>query len=514
MTIRYRALAVLGLLAAVFLAGTLSSSWFLLQSNNALTNVQREIRVVLSVIDPINHSRTMRVFLSQSMMARDAGRMDEAKTALGNAQSALDKSQRVFQSYMDREKQPEEKQLADMFRNTYQMYLNQGLLPMMQTATNGDKERFEQLVTTTVPVLDRQFEIAVNDLLAFREQYARRLNDNAQTNFAISLTALAVSSALFVATLVLIFVWLRGTLLRTLDEAVGHCANIAQGNLRNCIVSRSNDEIGAMVLTLEEMRKSLAATVARVLGASQSVAHGSKEIAAGNLDLSARTEQQAASLEETAASMTELTHTTRQNAENALQASTLASEAADIAARSDEAVKAMVSTAAEIGRESIKIADITGLIEGISFQTNILALNAAVEAARAGDQGRGFAVVASEVRSLAQRSNAAAKEIKKLIDNSVVLAHKGTEQAESVGDSMDQVAGAIKRVRDIIGEIAVASSEQARGIEQVNEAVGQMDRVTQENAALVEQSAAAAQSLDQQAKTLNQSVSLFQIESN
>jgi methyl-accepting chemotaxis protein len=209
--------------------------------------------------------------------------------------------------------------------------------------------------------------------------------------------------------------------------------------------------------------------------------------------------------------MTQLTQTTRQNADNASQANELAGNATHIAETSDNTVQSMVATVAEIGKSAEKVADITNLIEGIAFQTNILALNAAVEAARAGENGRGFAVVASEVRSLAQRSGSAAKEIKELIDNSVGLARSGSGQAVAVGESMSEVAQAIKRLRDIVGEIAGASEEQARGIEQVYQAIAQMDEVTQQNAALVEEAAAAAQSLDEQANNLKGAVSVFKL---
>jgi methyl-accepting chemotaxis protein len=209
--------------------------------------------------------------------------------------------------------------------------------------------------------------------------------------------------------------------------------------------------------------------------------------------------------------MTQLTETVKQNADNARQANALATNATHMADTGDEAVQAMVETIWKIGESSNRISDITGLIEGIAFQTNILALNAAVEAARAGEQGRGFAVVASEVRSLAQRAAAAAKEIKELIGSSVAVVQDGSRQAVEVGTAMGQVKQAIEQVSDIVGEIAAASEEQSRGIVQVNQAVNQMDEVTQQNAALVEQAAAAAQSLEEQAKRLNDAVSVFKV---
>ncbi|WP_354681397.1 methyl-accepting chemotaxis protein [Cupriavidus plantarum] len=269
------------------------------------------------------------------------------------------------------------------------------------------------------------------------------------------------------------------------------------------------DEIGLTAQAFNALIARVSHAMRDVRQSSESVGVAAAQIAAGNTDLSARTEQQAASLEETASSMEELTATVRQNAENARQANALATSAADVADTGSLAVSEMVGTMGEISGSSTRIAEITSLIEGIAFQTNILALNAAVEAARAGEQGRGFAVVAGEVRSLAQRSSTAAKEIKELIEASVTTVQTGSAQAQRMGATMDEIRQAVKRVADIIAEISAASQEQSAGIDQVNHAVGQMDQVTQQNAALVEEAAAAAQSLDEQARRLSETVAQF-----
>ncbi len=298
---------------------------------------------------------------------------------------------------------------------------------------------------------------------------------------------------------------------RPLSRAVNVANDIAGGKLENGIVVDTQGEFGELLVALRKMDEQLTETVRGIKVSAESVTVASKEIAAGNIDLSSRTEQQAASLEETASSMTQLTETVKQNAENAAQADALASNASTIAQAGNVAVQAMVGTIDQISTSSGKISEITGLIEGIAFQTNILALNAAVEAARAGEQGRGFAVVASEVRTLAQRSASAAKEIKGLIGASVAVVQAGSQQAAEVGETMAEVKEAIRRVSEIVTEIAAASAEQSRGIEQVNQAVVQMDEVTQQNAALVEQAAAAAQSLEEQATTLRRAVSVFRM---
>jgi len=259
------------------------------------------------------------------------------------------------------------------------------------------------------------------------------------------------------------------------------------------------------------MNESLARTVGHVRAGSETIDVASREIAMGNADLSARTETQASSLQETASSMEELTQTVKQNAENAKEANQLVVSASDFALKGGAVVSQVVDTMGSIKESSRKIVDIIGVIDGIAFQTNILALNAAVEAARAGEQGRGFAVVASEVRSLAQRSASAAKEIKTLINDSVEKVEAGGKLVDEAGATMGQVVTSVKQVADIMADITAASLEQSTGIEEINHAIAQMDEVTQQNAALVEQAAAAAQSMQDQANQLAQAVSVFNL---
>ncbi|MGH8808577.1 MAG: methyl-accepting chemotaxis protein [Noviherbaspirillum sp.] len=293
--------------------------------------------------------------------------------------------------------------------------------------------------------------------------------------------------------------------------AVEVANRIAAGELSNAIASRGDDR-GSLLHAMKAMQDSLVQIVGEVRASTDTIATASNQIASGNLDLSSRTEHQASSLEETASSMEELTSTVKQNADNARQANSLALSASEVAVRGGTVVSEVVETMGSINDSSKKIVDIIGVIDGIAFQTNILALNAAVEAARAGEQGRGFAVVASEVRNLAQRSAAAAKEIKVLIDASVEKVDTGSKLVDQAGATMHEIVESVKRVTDIMGEITAATKEQTSGIEQINQAISQMDEVTQQNAALVEEAAAASQAMQDQADKLAQAVSVFKLD--
>jgi methyl-accepting chemotaxis protein len=324
------------------------------------------------------------------------------------------------------------------------------------------------------------------------------------------LAVVLVIGAVISLAMVLIIRNVRSSLGGEPGQAARLAAGIAQGDLTQVVEVRAQDTT-SMMAAMREMQSRLQRTIGEIRRSAESIASATQQIAAGNGDLSQRTEQQAASLQETAASMEQLTATVKQNADNARQASGLAHNASDIATRGHDVVNRVIGTMGEINDSSRQIADIIGVIEGIAFQTNILALNAAVEAARAGEQGRGFAVVAGEVRSLAQRSATAAKEIKLLIGASVERVHNGSTLVQQAGATMGEILQAVQRVTDIMGEIAAASEEQSSGISQVGRAVTQMDEVTQQNAALVEQAAAAAASLQDQAARLRDTVSAFRV---
>lgn len=363
--------------------------------------------------------------------------------------------------------------------------------------TQGYQDGFEKSYVTYLTQNDRLYQEAVDDN---------------NSSYSMAMWILVGVLALVAAAIILVWFGIRRTLIVPLNRLIGSIKHIANGDLARSIDVNGTNEMGQLAASLKHMQGELVRTVGNVRQGANAIYSGASEISAGNNDLSSRTEQQAASLEETAASMEQLTATVKQNAENARQASHLALSASETAQRGGKVVANVVQTMHEIAGSSQKIADITSVIDGIAFQTNILALNAAVEAARAGEQGRGFAVVAGEVRNLAQRSAQAAKEIKGLIEDSVNRVDIGSTLVESAGETMGDIVSAVTRVTDIMGEIASASDEQSRGIDQVGQAVSEMDRVTQQNAALVEESASAAAALEEQASMLTQAVSVFRIQ--
>ncbi|MRW89601.1 HAMP domain-containing protein [Duganella sp. FT80W] len=382
---------------------------------------------------------------------------------------------------------------------------------MVAAVKAGDKETATTLLMQKVRPAQTAYVAALDKLVEFQEQLMRDSGDAAQRS-AINTSMLMIGLGVAGAALGLFFGWfVTRSIVRPIGHAVRVARTVASGDLSSQIQIRTRDEVGQLSAALKEMNTSLIAIVSEVRKGTDSIGTASAEIAAGNLDLSERTERQAGSLEETASSMEQLTSTVKQNAANASQANQLAMSASDVAGKGGEVVAQVVDTMASINASARKIVDIIAVIDGIAFQTNILALNAAVEAARAGEQGRGFAVVASEVRSLAQRSAAAAKEIKALIGDSVDKVDAGARLVDQAGATMEEIVTSVRRVTDIMSEIAFASQEQLSGIEHINGAITEMDKSTQQNAALVEEASAAAVTMQEQASNLVQAVSVFKL---
>jgi methyl-accepting chemotaxis protein-2 (aspartate sensor receptor) len=437
------------------------------------------------------------------------------KDAADSLKSANDLLTEVRNNFSDFQKNMLEddtgRQLSMNLVRRYRSYIDDGVDTMVEALRSQDYSTFYMVNTEYGTPRSAAFIDAIEEFSKYIKTAQTNTAAQAKYNFDMALIAVAAAVGLAIILMILARVVFGRMVVRPLVEAGQHFDKIANGDLTQRVDIRSHNEIGILYGALKRMQESLTRTVSTVRRGVDEINVGSREISAGNTDLSSRTEQQAASLEETAASMEELASTVKQNAENARQANQLAASASDVAERGGSAVAEVVNTMQEISGSSRKISEIVSVIDGIAFQTNILALNAAVEAARAGEQGKGFAVVAGEVRSLAQRSAQAAKEIKSLIEDSVSKVGAGSQQVERAGATMQEIVASVKRVTDIMGEISAASDEQSSGIDQVNRAVSQMDEVTQQNAALVEEAAAAAGSLQEQAQRLAEAVAVFKI---
>ena len=379
----------------------------------------------------------------------------------------------------------------------------------IDSSVNQRYARIEQLQATRNRTQEQPALRDIDQQIATQSAQMRAAAEMAMAR-AHDTSVLIIALGLIGGVLSLVTAWfISSGIVRPLRHAVKVARKVAGGDLSGNIRVESGDELGQLLQALKDMNASLITIVGDVRGGTQDIAGASGEIAAGNLDLSQRTQAQASSLEQTAASMEELTGTVKQNADNARQANQLAQSAADVAGKGGKVVAEVVDTMSSINASSKKIVDIIGVIDAIAFQTNILALNAAVEAARAGEQGRGFAVVAAEVRTLAQRSAGAAREIKQLIGDSVERVDAGARLVDTAGATMRDIVASVHRVTDIMGEISMASGEQLSGIEQVNAAIVQMEHVTQQNAALVEQASTAAASMQQRAQQLSGTVGIF-----
>ncbi len=508
LSIKSRLVFVIGFLS-VLLIGIGSLGLYGIHQSNAGLKTIYEDRLVPAV----QLGSILDVWYQVRENARNGAESNNTATAkaLGEAANKLVKqNESVWAEYLRTKLTPEEERLSKIKGEQHVQYIS-SMNRTFQLASVGEFEAAQQnLSTDTVPKFN-VLRDTVFALLDLQGAVAAKENTIAQSHYESIFMISMITITLGVLLAVVVGFLLVRAIVAPLSEAIVVANAVASGDLTSRIEVNSTNETGCLLQALKTMNDNLVDLVGKVRVGTDSITTSSSEIASGNMDLSQRTEEQASSLEETASSMEELTSTVKQNADNARQANQLAASASEVAVKGGAVVDQVVQTMGSINESSKKIVDIISVIDGIAFQTNILALNAAVEAARAGEQGRGFAVVATEVRTLAQRSAAAAKEIKELISDSVSKVENGTKLVDEAGATMDEIVSAVKRVTDIMSEISAASQEQSSGIEQVNQAVTQMDVVTQQNASLVEEAAAAAESMQEQAQALTHAVSAFRL---
>jgi methyl-accepting chemotaxis protein/aerotaxis receptor len=418
---------------------------------------------------------------------------------------------KIWEEFTKRKLSADEQKLVDAFTEDRKKFVGEGLKPASAMLRAGKTDEAKKHTINVIRPLGAEVTKDVNALVKYQTEAAENGYKVAVSRYEmiriIALIALALGAALGIMLSISI---VRG-ITRPLKEVEDVAMAVSSGDLTRSITVRSEDEIGRVLQAVKNVNGNLRGIVSDVRGGVGNIATSAQEVAAGSNDLAQRTQEAASALEETASSMEEMTSTTKQSADNARQANQLATGARDQATSGGEVVNKAVAAMSEINASSRKIADIIGVIDEIAFQTNLLALNAAVEAARAGEQGRGFAVVASEVRNLAQRSAGAAKEIKGLISDSVEKVKTGSQYVDESGKTLGEIVGSVKKVTDIVAEIAAASQEQSSGIDQVNKAVMQMDEMTQQNAALVEESSAASRSMEEQAKALDVMMNFFRL---
>ncbi|QBP77243.1 methyl-accepting chemotaxis protein [Herbaspirillum huttiense] len=508
LTIRARLIFVISFLALMLVGSGVLGLVGLRSTNAQMRSLYEDRLVAFSQLERMSAALdAARNGISTSIVG-DSGDID---ANMDRIEKAIKANDAIVKQYQDTQLTSDERVLLDKLIPQRQKFVTDGIKPAAEALRNRDFQGAIELYGGVMLKLYADAHTTLAQLMDLQRTVGRELHEQAQQRYQTLLVVMGVAMAagLFVA--LLMGVLLVRAISRPLQRAVTVAQAVAAGDLTQQIDVHSQDETGQLMQALRQMNDNLQGIVGQVRLSTDTIATASSEIAHGNLDLSSRTEQQAGALEETASAMEQLTSTVRHNADSAQQAKELAHSASEVAVRGGEVVRQVVDTMSSINQSSSKIVDIISVIDGIAFQTNILALNAAVEAARAGEQGRGFAVVASEVRSLAQRSAAAAKEIKVLIDDSVTRVGTGSALVAQAGQTIDEVVRSVQRVSEVVTDISAAGQEQSQGIEEVNNAITQMDETTQQNAALVEQAAAAAQSMQEQAARLSEAVSVFRL---
>jgi methyl-accepting chemotaxis protein len=509
LTLRTRLLATMALLGLIILGFGLTGIASMRSMANGLDDMySNRLMSSIAINNAKNSLNRVRLTLDRAVLHPDA---PDVGKIIERAEGFLTESNKSWHDYMVLPQDSDEAVLAKTAEAKRQVYID-GLLAMAAAVKQHDADAIDTIAMKKLTPLYGDFNAAS---IKLDDYQLKRAKDNYEDGKRLGDRVMngAIAGIVLGALLILSSsISLTRTIMRPLNQALACFEAMARGDLSSPVTVERQDEMGRLMQGLADMQRQLAGTVRSVRDSSASIATATGEIAAGNLNLSSRTEQQAGSLEETASSLEELTATVRNNADNARQANQLAISASEVAVRGGQIVSEVVQTMGNINDSSKRIVDIISVIDGIAFQTNILALNAAVEAARAGEQGRGFAVVAGEVRNLAHRSAAAAKEIKELITASVASVDAGASLVDRAGATMQDVVGSVARVTDIMAEIMAASQEQSAGIQQIHGAIVQMDQVTQQNAALVEEAAAAADSLQEQARELTGLVASFRVD--
>lgn len=477
--------SILGGILLLFALSAGLAGYFLLQADRDQRDVTDEIQVRMGLSNSANHLRTARINMIHAGAASRIAEMDEMKANIAAAETRIKQSQDGFNAYMSRAvKTPADDALDNELNARYTAYIN-GLQPMLKFAKNGMFEAIINHENEQAKQLDAAYNHVLLKAIELRTERARLLSEQAYQRTRLGMMFMIGAFTLALVLTLMTFMVLRRTVIQPLQQSASRIERIAAGDLTMADEPTGRSEIGRLSHHLQQMQHALQQTVGAVRQGAEEIYRGTSEITAGNTDLSSRTEQQAAAIEQTAASMEQLTATVKQNADNAHHASKLAEDASGKASRGGQMVSGVVQTMGNISTSSKKISEITAVINSIAFQTNILALNAAVEAA---------------------------KEIEGLIGASVSLIEQGSEEVIAAGSTMNEIVDAVKRVTDIMLDIAAASDEQSRGIVQVSQAISEMDKVTQQNASLVEEASAAAASLEEQAARLTQAVDAFHLQ--